>query len=96
MGLRLVKDLVCLLDPKVEGVPGGTGRTLDWQLAKEISNRFPVILAGGLSPDNIIFVLQEVKPWGVDVSSGVESAGKKDPDKIRALIAAVRKMENGN
>ena len=91
--LRSKNDLVCLLDPKVGNAYGGTGQTFNWQLAKEISARFPVIIAGGLTPANVSQLIKEAQPWGVDVSSGVETNGKKDGSKIKAFIEAVRKAE---
>ena len=87
------KRFVCLLDTKAGESYGGTGITFNWQLAKEVSAKFPVLVAGGLDPDNVKKLISEVHPWGVDVSSGVESGGKKDPDKITAFIDAVREME---
>ncbi|MBI2907590.1 MAG: phosphoribosylanthranilate isomerase [Chloroflexi bacterium] len=80
----------CLLDTKVAGVYGGTGETFGWGLARHVSKRSSFILAGGLTPENVGEALKLVKPWGVDVSSGVETNGVKDIFKIRMFIDAVR------
>jgi phosphoribosylanthranilate isomerase len=83
-----------LVDARVAGGPkGGSGQLADWGLAaRMIFEGFrPLVLAGGLSPDNVAEAIRAVRPWGVDGSSGLESApGVKDPDKIRAFVAAVR------
>jgi phosphoribosylanthranilate isomerase len=81
---------VLLLDPFVEGVYGGTGQTLDWHIAAEIARKTPTVLAGGLTPENVGEAVRSVQPWAVDVSSGIETDGVKDPDKIRAFIAAAK------
>ena len=86
-------ELVCLLDSQVSGTYGGTGEAFDWQLAEEVSARFPVIIAGGLTPANVGQLVMKTRPWGVDVSTGVENNGQKDVSKIRAFIEAVRKAE---
>jgi len=84
------KQLVCLLDSKVGNTYGGTGKTFDWELVREASAKFHVIIAGGLNPINVGQVVKEIKPWGVDVSSGVETDGEKDTAKIKEFIQAVR------
>jgi phosphoribosylanthranilate isomerase len=83
-----------LLDPFVPGVYGGTGRTLDWRIAAEIARKTPTVLAGGLTPDNVGEAVRGVQPWAVDVSSGVETDGAKDPAKIRAFIAAAKSCDS--
>lgn len=95
MGYHLLarKGLVCLLDSSAESTYGGTGQTFDWQLAKEVLAKFPVIVAGGLTPVNVGQLVKGVQPWGVDVSSGVETNGWKDSSKIKAFVEAVRRAE---
>ncbi|MBM3847672.1 MAG: phosphoribosylanthranilate isomerase [Verrucomicrobia bacterium] len=81
-----------LLDAHVAGKHGGTGSKFDWSLALE-AKRFgkPIILAGGLKPDNVAEAVRSVNPYGIDVSSGVEaSPGKKDIAKLRDFIAAAK------
>jgi len=79
-----------LLDAWVPGVPGGTGERFDWSLIPANLPR-PVILSGGLTPDNVAEAIQRVRPWAVDVSSGVEAAkGIKDAHKIAQFIAKAK------
>ena len=85
------RRFVTLLDSKVEGKYGGTGETFAWDLAREVAKKFTVIVAGGLDPKNVASLIRRVAPWGVDVSSGVETGGVKDIAKIKAFIEAVRK-----
>jgi len=72
---------------------GGTGVTHDWQLARSVARQTPILLAGGLTPENVGEAISQVHPWGVDVSSGVETNRSKDVEKIRAFIENVRKVE---
>ena len=77
-----------------EGKRSGQGEQADWDRAAVIARRSCVLLAGGLTPENVTEAITRVHPWGVDVSSGVEaSPGVKDPEKIRAFIEAARKIE---
>jgi len=78
------------LDSYVEGAYGGAGRNLDWSIAAEVARRLPVMLAGGLRPDNVAHAIRIVRPWAVDVSSGVETERIKDVKKIRAFIQAAK------
>jgi phosphoribosylanthranilate isomerase len=81
-----------LLDTFVAGRSGGTGRTFDWNLAAQAVQYGPIVLAGGLTPDNVARAVRVARPWGVDVSSGVEARpGRKDPDKVHRFIATVKK-----
>jgi phosphoribosylanthranilate isomerase len=79
-----------LIDGYTEGAPGGTGARADWQRAKEVGAIFPFLLAGGLDPDNVGAAIREVRPLGVDVSSGVEVDGVKTADRIEKFIHAAR------
>ena len=83
-------DFICLLDCDVAGSYGGSGQAFDWAVAREAAGRHPVIVAGGLAPDNVGQAVRLAAPWGVDVSSGVESRGRKDIERIKAFIDAVR------
>jgi phosphoribosylanthranilate isomerase len=80
-----------LVDAFSEEAYGGTARMVDWQLAAEAAKAATILLAGGLTPDNVGEAIRAVHPYGVDVSSGVEtSPGKKDHAKVRTFIQAVR------
>ncbi len=86
-----------LVDASVKGVYGGSGVTADWVGAAELAMRYPLLLAGGLTPENVAEAIRRVKPWGVDVASGVESApGEKDAAKLSAFVKAVKRLETGD
>ena len=79
------------LDRLVEGIPGGTGESFDWGVAAELSRQgHSFLLAGGLLPETVGRAIECVQPWGVDVSSGVETQGVKDAGKIRDFIQVAR------
>jgi phosphoribosylanthranilate isomerase len=79
-----------LLDGFARGLHGGTGRPLDWKLARAAHHCGRIILAGGLKPENIVEAIRTAEPYAVDVASGVESRpGRKDPARMRALFAAI-------
>jgi phosphoribosylanthranilate isomerase len=87
-------ETMMLLDVHDPVRRGGTGRTVDWSRAATVARRRPVILAGGLTPENVGEAISRVGPSGIDVSSGVESSpGLKDSDRLKALFAAMKKME---
>jgi phosphoribosylanthranilate isomerase len=83
-----------LLDTNVREKYGGTGRTFDWNLAKPIAEQFTIIVAGGLTPRNVAEAIRTVSPWGIDVSSGVETRGVKDMAKVSKFIKAVREADD--
>lgn len=83
-----------LVDGQADGAYGGTGIAADWAETCELARTYPLLLAGGLRPENVAQAVRQVRPWGVDVASGVESTpGEKDAGKIRAFIQAVRSVE---
>jgi phosphoribosylanthranilate isomerase len=98
---QLQKDIAIkaiFIDSGTPSDPGGTGKVFDWEKAGAIlaalRERFKIVAAGGLTPSNVGDAIRILRPWGVDVSSGVESSpGKKDPAKIQAFIQAVRQTE---
>ncbi|MBO0699714.1 MAG: phosphoribosylanthranilate isomerase [Zavarzinella sp.] len=85
-----------LVDAHVEGLHGGTGRTAPWELLIDFRPGVPLILAGGLTPENVAEAVRTVRPDAVDVASGVEFApGQKDPAKVRAFVANARSAAAG-
>jgi len=84
-----LKNVTVLLDSHKSGMYGGTGLRSDWAIAQAIASRYPILLAGGLTPENVAEAVEAVRPWGVDVSSGVEQAGLpgvKELTKIRQFV----------
>jgi phosphoribosylanthranilate isomerase len=82
-------EVEALLLDKASAAHGGTGQTFDWNLALAVKNQVvqPIVLSGGLNPNNVVEAIQKVQPWGVDVASGVEaSPGRKDPVKLKEFI----------
>lgn len=88
-----------LLDSGNLRQPGGTGHTFDWKKARTLAegmrkDGLKLVVAGGLTPENVGEAIEILQPWGVDVASGVEARpGKKDPEKVRAFVRAVREMD---
>jgi phosphoribosylanthranilate isomerase len=88
-----------VLDSGDVQMPGGTGKTFDWNKAVPVAEAMrrggmKLVVAGGLTPQNVEEAMEILKPWGVDVASGVEaSPGKKDPEKVRAFVKAVREID---
>ena len=78
----------------LDGVNPGSGKVFDWHLAESVPGGVRLLLAGGLTPDNVEDAIHKVRPWGVDVSTGVEAApGRKDPRKLRLFIEAAKATE---
>jgi len=90
-GYRIItRDFLCLLDTADGNKYGGTGQAFNWELAKEVGTSQPIMVAGGLTPENVGQLVREVSPLGVDVSSGVETDNRKDITMIKAFIEAAR------
>ncbi len=85
-----------LVDAYRPGEFGGTGQAADWGLAAGLAARVPILLAGGLHPENVATAIRAVRPWGVDVASGIETApGRKDVEKMQAFVRAARAAQIG-
>lgn len=87
------QPVAILLDAHVPGMYGGTGTVADWFVAADFATRYPVLLAGGLTPSSVGEAIRRVHPFAVDVSTGVETDGAKDEHKIRAFIDAARRAD---
>jgi phosphoribosylanthranilate isomerase len=93
--LRRYKGSAYLLDTKISGQPGGTGKIFDWEIAVNAKKYGRIILAGGLTPENIIEAARKVQPYAVDVNSGVEDRpGKKDHTKLKMLFEQLKQVKN--
>ena len=90
-GVDAYRDAVLLLDTGIPGRRGGTGRTFDWGLVVPLARQRRIILAGGLDPGNVRRAIDRVRPWGVDVCSGIEERpGRKDHDRLRCFISRAK------
>jgi phosphoribosylanthranilate isomerase len=89
------QPFICMLDCKIGDGYGGSGASFDWEIAAHAALRFPLIVAGGLHSRNVRKLIRQAGPCGVDVSSGVESAGKKDIEKVGDFVRAVRLTGGG-
>lgn len=85
-----IRGYTILLDSGADRMPGGTGKTFDWNIAERLSHHFKFLMAGGLTPNTVAEAIHAAHPWGVDVSSGVETDGVKDIAKIQAFIKAAK------
>jgi phosphoribosylanthranilate isomerase len=91
--LRRYRGSAYLLDTKIRGQLGGTGQTFNWEIAVKAKEYGRIILAGGLIPDNIIEAVRTVRPYAVDVNSGVEeSPGKKNKSKLKLLFELLKQV----
>jgi phosphoribosylanthranilate isomerase len=88
-GEMRVGPYLCLLDSECSG----SGTSFPWERAARVARNMPVMLAGGLTPDNVHRAIETVRPWAVDVSSGIETNGQKDPIKIRDFVQAAKAVE---
>ena len=93
VGQVVARGHLAMLDRHEAGSLGGTGRTFDWSIAAPVARRHELMLAGGLTPENVGRAVETVAPWGVDVSSGVETGGVKDVGKIAAFARALRRAD---
>ena len=95
-GFARMQSPAFLVDASVKDLYGGSGVTADWVSAAKLARKYPLLLAGGLTSENVAEAVGQVRPWGVDVASGVESApGEKDARKMSQFVKAVRGTESG-
>jgi phosphoribosylanthranilate isomerase len=89
---RLYWQALILFDT-LDRLPGGNAKTFPWESVIPIARQRPVVIAGGLTPDNVADCIRIVQPFGVDVRTGIETGDRKDPEKMRAFISAVREAD---
>jgi len=82
-----------MFDTSIDGKAGGTGVTFAWGSVEPLAKLRPIVIAGGLTPENVGDCVRAVRPYAVDVRSGIETAGKKDPQKMRAFVRAVKEAD---
>jgi len=82
-----------MFETYVAGRAGGTGKTFPWEVARELAGERPIIISGGLTPENVGDCVRRVRPYAVDVRSGIETGGVKDPEKMRAFVRAVMEAD---
>ena len=85
-----------MLDTFKQGILGGTGQQFNWDIGMDLSSRHSLMLAGGLNPENVSQAIRTIRPWGLDVSSGVETNGEKDLSKIASFISVVTQTDNSS
>jgi phosphoribosylanthranilate isomerase len=90
---RPYSQALILFDTRSGDLEGGTGRTFPWRTVAPIARNRRVVVAGGLTPQNVGECIRTVRPFGVDVRSGIETGNRKDPDKMRAFVRAVREAD---
>jgi phosphoribosylanthranilate isomerase len=90
---KLYADATILFDAQYAGVTGGTGKTFPWERVAPIARERPIVVAGGLTPENVTSCVRSVRPYGVDVRNGIETDDRKDPEKMRAFVQAVHEAD---
>jgi phosphoribosylanthranilate isomerase len=86
-------NAVALFDSSALGRFGGTGRRFDWTIARAVGGTRRLVISGGLTPENVAECVATIRPYAVDVRSGIETSGRKDPEKMRAFVRAVREAD---
>ncbi len=90
---RAYEHATWMFETHVPGRAGGTGKTFPWELARALAGDRPIIVSGGLTPENVGDCVRRVRPYAVDVRSGIETGGVKDPEKMRAFVRAVMEAD---